>query len=178
MGEALESALRRDRTGQSLIEAALILPLLIMLAFNAINVGYFFCVCLNLTTASRMGVGYSASGTSSVLQAAVPSASTVSSLVYENLTGTLPSAVHTPIRVCTLALGLTGSGSSQIPNCASYGAHPGTFASLQPDPEAPYLLLHSVDVEYAPTPLIPGSAFNLFGSSLVFHRTTIMRAMP
>src|SRR6185369_6754975 len=97
------STLHRDRSGQCLVETALILPLTIILALNAVNLGYFFCVCLNLTTASRMGVAYSASGTSSVLELAVPSAPTVSSLVYDNLIGALPSAVNTPIRVCTLA---------------------------------------------------------------------------
>ena len=178
MRDGLGATLRRECSGQSLVETALILPLLLTLALNAVNLGYFFCVCLDLTTASRMGVGYSASGTSSVAQVAVPTAPTVSSLVYENLAGALPSAAHTPIRVCTLALGLTGSGSNQMPNCATFGALPGTFTPLQPDPEAPYLLLHRVDIEYAATPLIPGSAFNLFGSSLALHRTAVMRAMP
>jgi Flp pilus assembly protein TadG len=39
--------------GQTVIEAAVLLPLMVTLVFNAINVGYYFWASLNLTTAPR-----------------------------------------------------------------------------------------------------------------------------
>ena len=177
-GQCMRSLLLHERSGQSLLETALLLPLLLTIVANAVSIGYFFSVYLNLATAPRQGAQYSIQGTSSVLQAAVPSADSISSLVYENIAGAIPSAANTPTRVCTLALGLTGSGSSQMPNCATYGTGTGTFPDLQADPEAPYLVLHRVDVQYTVTPLIQGSVFNLLPNSLTLHRTVVMRAMP
>ena len=55
-------------SGQSLIETALILPLLLLLAFNAINFGYFFFVALNITSAPRSGVQYAILGGASPQQ--------------------------------------------------------------------------------------------------------------
>lgn len=177
-GQCMRPGLLHGRGGQSLLETALLLPLLLTILCNAVSLGYFFSVYLNLATAPRQGVEYSIQGTSSVLQAAVPSADSISSLVYENIAGAIPAAASTPTRVCTLALGLTGSGSSQVPNCETFGAGIATFSDLQPDPEAPYLVLHRVDIAYTVTPLIQGSVFNIIPNSLTLHRSVVMRAMP
>jgi len=132
---------------------------------------------LNMTTAPRQGAEYSIQGTSTVLQAAVPSADSVSSLVHDNINNAVPAAANTPTRVCSLFLGLTGSGSNQTPNCATYGTGSGTFSNLQADPEAPYLVLHRVDIQYTVAPLIQIPLFNVV-PSLTLHRMTTMRAMP
>ena len=172
----------RHRSGQSLVETALILPLLLTVVFNAVNFGYFFFVALNLATAPRQGSEYSIQGGSSLLQGGLPSAAAVSSLVYENITGAIPATAGTPTRVCTLALGLTRDGIgtvNQVPNCALYGTGSSTFSTLTPDPEAPYLVLSRVDIQYTVTPLIQGSPFNLIVQGpLTFHRMVTMRAMP
>ncbi len=39
--------------GSSLIELALVLPLLLMIVLNAVNFGHFILVALNLTSSSR-----------------------------------------------------------------------------------------------------------------------------
>ena len=60
-----DASIRRfhSRTqGQSLIETALLLPILLLLAFNAINFGYFFFVAVNLAAAPRTGVQLSIIG--------------------------------------------------------------------------------------------------------------------
>jgi Flp pilus assembly protein TadG len=176
--EPERAGLLRDQTGSSLLEMALLLPMMLLIAFNAVNIGYDFSVYLNLATAPRQGAEYSIQGTTSVLETTVPSAGSVSSLVYDNITGAVPSAANTPTRVCTMALGLTASGASQVPNCAIYGTGTATFSALQADPEAPYLVLNRVDIQYTVTPLIPGLAFNLFPSLLTLQGTTMMRAMP
>lgn len=177
-GPCPRPGLLHGRSGQSLVETALFLPLLLTIIVNAVSLGYFFTVYLNLATAPRQGVEYSVTGTSTVLQLAVPSAASISSLVYDNIGGAIPAAASTPTRVCTVALGLSGSGSSQVPNCANYGTGTGTFSDLQVDPEAPYLVLNRVDIQYTVTPLIQSSLFNLLPNPLTLHRSVVMRAMP
>src|SRR5258708_34830608 len=50
------------QSGQSLMETALILPFLMMLAFEAINFGYFFFTAVNIAASPRQGVEYSIQG--------------------------------------------------------------------------------------------------------------------
>ena len=176
----MRSNLLHNRSGQSLIETALLLPLMLMIVFNAVNIGYFFFVGLNLATASRQGAEYSIQGPAGFQQSELPGAASVSSLVYDAITGAIASATNTPTRVCSLSLGLNPIGkgtSNQVPNCASYGTG-GSFPALDPDPEAPYLVLNRVDIQYIVTPLIPGTVFNIgLPPSLTFHRMVEMRAM-
>ena len=169
-----------NRSGQSLVETAFLLPLMLSIVFNAINIGYFFFVALNLTAAPRQGVEYSIQGTASYQQTQLPSAPSVSSLVYGDIVGAIPSTANTPTRVCSLSLGLnpTGRGTaSQIPSCASFGGA-ASFSAPDPDPEAPFLVLNRVDIQYTVTPLIPGGIFNLvLPTPLIFHRIVEMRVM-
>ena len=169
--------LLREKDGQGLLEAAFLVPAVVILVVNAVSIGYMFSVCLNLTTAAKRGAEYSVLGTSTVLQNTIPATDSVSTLVYENINTAVPSAANTPTRVCSVALGLTGAGSSQAVNCTTYGTGTGTFPDPQADPEAPYLLLHRVDVQYTVLPLLANSPFN-FVPPVTFHRTVVMRAMP
>ncbi len=176
----MRSNLLHNRSGQSLIETALLLPLMLTIVCNAVNIGYFFFVKLNLTTAPRQGVEYSIQGPAGFQQFQLPSASSVSSLVYGDITGAIASTANTPTQVCSASLGLNLNGrgtSNQIPNCASYG-RAGSFAALDPDPEAPYLVLNRVTIQYTVTPLIPGTVFNVvLPPSLTFQRMVEMRVM-
>lgn len=180
-----QSTSKPREEGQSLIETALILPFLLMIAFNAINYGYFFLVALNIAAAPRSGVEYSIQGFATPGQFSLPAAgpntnaATVSFLTYEDMRGALGGSASTPIRVCTKLLGVTGSGTTLTANCASYGNTPQrAFPANNPDPEAPRFVLHRVDVEYTVTPLIPAQVFNLtLVPELSFHRQVSMRAI-
>ena len=176
----MRSNLLHNRSGQSLIETALLLPIMLTIVCNAVNIGYFFFVALNLATAPRQGVEYSIQGPASFQQAQLPGASSVSSLVYGDITGAIPSTANAPTQVCSLSLGLSLNGrgaSNQVPNCASYGSA-GSFSGPDPDPEAPYLVLNQVEIQYTVTPLIPGTVFNVvLPPSLTFNRVVEMRAM-
>lgn len=185
----------RSTSGQSLVETALLLPLLLMLLFNAVNFGYFFLIAVNLAAAPRSGVAYSTQGNASPSVSSLPAAgpssttTTVSYLTYQDLTGAIYSPSGTPVQVCSAILGLSNPGNStQTAKCASYG---GTYSFPAPasDPESPNFVLNEVDVAYTFTPLINGTMFNIFtlaaptcssssGSvSCTFHRKVVMRAM-
>ncbi|HEU4415685.1 MAG TPA: TadE family protein, partial [Candidatus Angelobacter sp.] len=73
----LRNLIRRQRhdEGQSLLETAIAMPLLLGIAFNLINLGYFWFVVLSLAAAPRQGVQYSTQGGASITTAVVPSAS-------------------------------------------------------------------------------------------------------
>jgi len=188
-------AFTRCSSGQSMVETALILPLLLMVILNAVNFGYFFLVAVNLAAAPRSGVEYSIQGFASPGALQIPAAgpssakTTVSYLVYQDMTGALRSPSSASIQVCSKTLGLNNPGTStQTAKCASFG--PATaFPAAAADPEAPSFVLHRVDVTYTFKPLIPGTPFGLAllpvsvcssgGGTITctFHRQISMRAM-
>lgn len=190
MARARNKIERIGEWGQSLIETALLLPILLLLVFNAINFGYFFFVALNLAAAPRMGVQHSIIGGATPAQLDLPpagptsNATSVSYLTYQDIRGVLPDWVNARVQICTLTLGTSGSGNSLRSNCTAFGSGTETYTP-DADPEAPLFVLHRVDVVYQVTPLIP--AFELptpagpIPLSLVpelrFHRQVSMRAM-
>jgi len=169
----------RDSRGQSLVETALMIPLLLVLILNAVNFGYFLLVTLNLTSAARNGIEYAIQGSSTVANTSLPQASgsaatTVGSLISQEL-GSLNSG-SLAVRVCSL--NLPSSGGS---NCTTSGPAP------DPDPEsANGFALNRIDVSYTFNTLIPTAPFNLvvgsfptcrINGSCNFTRHAEMRAM-
>ena len=101
-------SLTRDSRGQSLVETTLMIPLLLLLILNAVNVGYFLLVTLNLTSATRNGIEYAIQGSSTPSNTSLPTvtgspATTVSSLISAEL-GAL-NAGTLQVQICSLNLG-------------------------------------------------------------------------
>ena len=198
--------LRRCTSGQAMVEFGLMIPLLLAIALNIINFGYFFLIAVNLAAAPRSGALYSILGGSTPassqatfpgLPSAGPSttSTSVSYLTYQDLTG----AVYSPttqgsIQVCSTTAGITGTGTSEASTCAAaFGSTPSyTFPSNVADPEnngsTPLFYVNRVDVAYQFKPLIPGRPFNIVllaspicttagGVTCVFHRAAVMREM-
>ncbi len=103
---------RRSNRGQSLVETALMLPLLLLLVCNVVNLGYFFLVIVNLTGASRSSALYSIEGSyTPYAQQEAPSGTTSSSIlttpgtvaytVYQDLNGAVWNPTGATVRVCT-----------------------------------------------------------------------------
>jgi Flp pilus assembly protein TadG len=168
----------RGQDGQSLIETAIGMPLLLGLAFNIINWGYLWFMVLALSAAPRMGVEYAtqggAAGTGSV---SAPGVTAVQNLVWENLTNAVHGSTTATVgvQVCIGANGLLGTGNATHAACVSSGP---TFPAAAPDPEAPVFVLHRVDVQYTVKPIIPGPAFNvILPANLTFHRQVSMRSL-
>ena len=168
---------RRHEGGQSLLETAVAMPLLLGIAFNLINLGYFWFMVLTLAAAPRQGVQYSTQGGQATTTTSSPSTTAVSNLVYENMTNAVHGATtsNTSVRVCTSALGV--DSSTHIALCNSFGPA-ATFSAIAADPEAPVFVLNRVDVGYTVTPLIRGSAFNVvLPANMNFHRQVSMRSL-
>src|SRR3954464_8927702 len=111
---------RKDE-GQSLLETAITMPLLLGIAFNLINIGYFWFMVLALAAAPRQGVQYSTQGGQAITSSS-PNTTLVSNLVYENMTNAVHGATrsNTSVRVCSSAAGV----ASGLSLCDSFGPSP------------------------------------------------------
>jgi Flp pilus assembly protein TadG len=169
----------RGEQGQSLLETAVALPLVLGVAFNLINIGYFWFMVLALSAAPRQGVQYASQGGQASATVSPPGTAAIKDLVYGNLTNAIKGATtsNASVRVCTIAKGVTGTGATQVAQCDSFGPAFG-FSAITADPEAPVFGLNRVDVKYTVTPLIPGPAFNVvLPANMQFRRRVSMRSL-
>ena len=166
----------KGQEGQSLLETAIAMPLLLGLAFNIINWGYLWFMVLTLSAAPRMGVQYATQG-GAAGTGTPPVATAVRDLVYDNLTHAISGATtsNAAVQVCSSAIGVdSNTGKTQ---CTQFGP-PYTFPGPAADPEQPVYVLDRVDVEYNVTPIIPGKAFGIIlPANLRFHRQVSMRSL-
>jgi len=164
------------------------LPLLIMITLNVVNLGYFFLVVINLTGAARSSTLYSIegsytpyatqeapSGTSSG-STILTTPGTVSYTVYKDLMGAVGSPTAAQVQVCSqintnsaTGAGVHGAGASQLANCVICDTSSGCVASNSylgspapsADPEAPSFVANQIDVRYSFSTLFPGRIFNI-----------------
>jgi len=204
MNLSKEPRLSTCSSGQALVETAIVLPVLLSIIFNVINISYFILVALNMAATPRSAIEYSIMGFSSAgglagLPDATPATSnnTVARLIYADMAGALGSYTQAKVQVCSAAVlvsgsGVNGSGTSQKSNCVTCTSQsacgsPTTTGNPLPlsDPEAPYFVLNRVDITYTFKPLVSGAIFNLAalptsictGGTCTFHRQVSMRAM-
>lgn len=168
-----------ESAGNSLIETALLLPIMLAIVFNAVNFGYFWFVGLTIAAAPRAGVEFSSQGGAALTSNSIPTTSAVETLVFDNLSNSLQATTsNAAIRVCSSTSSAGVDSTSRIAGCDSFGmAH--SFNANVADPEAPSIfVLNRVDVAYTVTPIISGSAFNVvLPSNLTFHRQVSMRSL-
>ena len=170
---------RRNDEGQSLLETALTVPLLLALAFNLINFAYFWFMILTLAAAPRVGVQYSVQGGTVSSTSSTPSTASVSTAVTDNITNAVTGATtsNISVRVCSSTSSTGVNSTTGIAGCDPFGPT-FSFPAVGADPEEPAFVLNRVDVGYTVTPIIPGPAFGLFlPSSLVFQRHASMRSL-
>lgn len=169
-------------SGQSLLEVALFLPLIFLCAAYAVDFGYFFIVCANLTSSARNAAEYSIQGYQSPGQATLPAAgptttnTSVASLVLGDLGGLSQASTLASIQVCSKSVGTSGNATK----CSSYGpaVSTSTTTAAQTDPEAPTFLLNRVDVTYTVQPPVPLTFFSVsLLPTLSFQRHVSMRVM-
>jgi hypothetical protein len=197
MRHASFRSLRYRTQGQSMIETALLLPIMLLIAFNAINFGYFFFVAVNLAAAPRSGVQYSILGPSTPMQLAYADAgpasaiTSVAHLSYQDITGVLIGASTARVRVCSIRLGDTNGEThccettSSTGPCAPIGSRAPADPEVLPGTGFRPFRLNRVEVFYQVTPIIP--AFELptpagpISLTLIpnptFRRQVSMRAM-
>jgi Flp pilus assembly protein TadG len=172
--------LRRGEDGSSLVEAAVIAPLMVLLVCYAINFGYYFIAAINLTAAARTSVEYSIQGFSSPSSGTLPAAGTttttgsVAALALGDLGNLLKSSTTTSIEVCSQSANTSGTTAVV---CKSYGASTLSYTA-DTDPESSMFQCNRVDIVYTINPPIPLTIFHIaWTPPATFHRSAEMRAI-
>ena len=172
-------ALFHELAAQSLLETALILPFFAILAYFAVDYGYYFTVAAALSSSARNAAEYSIQGFASPGQSAAPVAgpittsTSVAALAQGDLSGFVNASTQTTVQVCSNSVNTSSSGAT----CKTWGA---TTTSWTPhtDPESTRFTLYRVDVLYTISPPIPGTFLGLtLVPKLSFHRMAEMRAI-
>jgi TadE-like protein len=172
--------------GSSLIETALVMPILVSMLCFAIDIGYFFIVAANLVSSSRNAVLYSGQGFVSPAQQQLPSAGTggsladtagVAGLAGGDLSGLASMSTKTSVQVCSKKIGVTQTSNGYVTNCTTFPSGALTFTPDQ-DPESSNgMLTQRVDVVYTVVPPIPVSFFTFTMPPLTVHWQAEMRAV-
>jgi len=139
---------RNNRGGQSLVECALVLPLLILLIVNVVNFGAFFYAGISVANAARTGAQYFTTGGVTVSGITPPAVAAVQNLVTAEL-GSLPN--KTSIQVCL-------SRSNVVAVSCNQGAIPAGAPPAADTPEgspAVTYVIGAVDVAYTYQPVVP-----------------------
>jgi Flp pilus assembly protein TadG len=173
------SRLVRSTSGQSLVELAIAIPIMVLLLAYAVDYGYFFIAEAAITSATRNAVEYAGAGYQSPGQATLPAAgpdttaNTVSSEAIAGLATFNTSSTTTSVQVCSKSNGI----SNNVAKCTNYGPT-ATAYTPSTDPEAPHFVLQRVDITYTVQPPIPLAFFKLsLLPNLTFHRQVSMRAL-
>ena len=175
----------RGARGQSLVETAIILPLLLLLVLNVVNLGYFFLLVTNLTGTSRTAALYSIEGSATPAQSPLPASGpgvatcggtpnlNVAYVAQQDMCGAIwnptssDATAVTSITICSAANGIAASGtgtSNQVAickTCSGSGTCTTATPTQTPDPEAPNFVSNQITIQYQFHTLIPGTIFNL-----------------
>jgi Flp pilus assembly protein TadG len=148
--------------GQALVEFALIIPLVLVLAVNAVNFGGFLFAWITVAGAARSGAQYM------IMSSASPGAPTAA-------TGALVTTL-----VTNDVFSLLNKASLVVATCTNSTASAACGTSA--DPEAPSFTLATVDVTYTYKPLIPLFSFTEMKISATLpagtvHRKAVMRML-
>jgi Flp pilus assembly protein TadG len=151
------------RGGQALIEFALILPLVFLLAINAVNFGGFIFAWITVADAARAGAQYMVMSSASPGSPSPATLAQVTALVTSDVTSLLNRS-SVVVAVCT-------NQTQAATGCTSLI-----------DPEAPAYTLATVDVTYTYKPYIPLFSFPQLGIAATLppgpiHRKAVMRML-
>ncbi len=158
-----ETASVQKRAGQALIEFALIMPLVLLLAVNAVNFGGFIFAWITVAGAARDGAEYMMMSSASSGSPTPATTGQVRALVANDV-ASLMNEASIVTATCTNA-------TTAANGCTSLF-----------DPEAPAYTLATVDVTYTYNPFIPLFSFPRLGISATLptssiHRKTVVRML-
>jgi Flp pilus assembly protein TadG len=147
--------------GQSLVEFALVLPLLFLIVVNVVNFGAFLFAWITIANAARTGSQYMAMGGATILAPNHPTAAQVTAVVTDDVSSLLNRS-SVQVKVCTNnngTIACTGNGGWAPPA----------------DPEPAFYVSGSVDVTYTYKPPIPLWSFPNLGIYATLPPATIHR---
>ncbi len=147
---------KSGKRGQGLIEFALIIPLVLLLAVNAVNFGGFLFAWITVANAARDGAQYMAMSSASPGQPSPATQAQITALVTADVTS------------------LMNRSSIQVAVCSNPATAQAPTVCALSDPETGYTL-GAVDVTYTYQPFIPLFSFPKLGISATLPSSTIHR---
>jgi Flp pilus assembly protein TadG len=177
-------------SGQSLLEFAIMLPLMFLLVVNVVNFGGLLYACITVSNSARAGAAYMTLGPASAQGPVLPSTTLVTAVVNADLSS-LPYAGDpaTKVTICS-----NNGGKAQSPESCTPPVNPATGA-MYADPESSTSVLGTVQVKYTYCPFIPFWEFpslhihstlpscsfstggNISGGGTLVSRVAVMRIM-
>jgi hypothetical protein len=157
------SKVTSHREGQALVEFSLMIPLVFLLAVNAVNFGGYLFAWVTVANAARAGAQYMTMSTDSPGQPTPATLAQVTALVTTDVASLLNRA-SVVVAICT-------NKTTAANGCTTLF-----------DPEAPNYTLATVDVTYTYDPFIPLFSFPKLGISATLptsaiHRKAVMRML-
>ena len=169
--KTVESFLKRVKSevAQALIEYLLLLPIVLLLVVNIVNMGGFFFAWITVANTSRAAANYAAMAGASAGAVQVASVSKILAMVTAE-DSSLPNNPSVVVDICRNFNGVVKTLS-------------GTCAAIPADSEPASYVLTSIDVYYTYNPFVP-AGFQ-FGNLNVYvtippskiHRRTVMRTL-
>ena len=159
----------RGNSGQSLVEYLLLLPLLLLLVVNVVNVGGFFFAWITVANAARAGADYQILGGASVGSLTPATGAQIAAVIAQDAKW-LPNTASLLVSICQ-------NNNTKITTLA------GTCSSVPSDPEPANYVITTTDVTYTYQPFIKaGFQFpnlNVYVTipPTVVHRRAVMRSI-
>jgi len=144
------------RKGQALVEFTLMIPLVFLLAVNAVNVGGFLFAWITVANAARAGAEYMSMSSASL---GAPTRATLA-----QITTLVTNDVSSLLNQSSLVVAICTNNTTAANGCTTLI-----------DPEAPAYTLATVDVTYTYKPFIPLFSFPQLGISATLPSSTIHR---
>ena len=144
------------RKGQALVEFALLVPLVFLLAVNAVNFGGYLFAWITVADAARAGADYMGMSGASPGAPTPATLAQITTLVTNDVTS-LMNRASIVVAICTNATTAANGCTTLV------------------DPEAPAYTLATVDVTYTYKPYIPLFSFPKLGISATLPASTIHR---
>ena len=158
----MESFLQRVQkdSGQAMIEYLLLVPIVMLLVVNTVNVGSFMFAWITVANASRAAANYAALGGASAGGLQSPSTTLITGVV----TTELSSLPNNPSQVVDICQNFNGTITTVS----------GTCTSIPADSEPSSYVLTSIDIYYTYKPFIPaGFKFAKLNVYVTIPPTTI-----
>lgn len=159
------SARKRSKSGQALLEFALILPLLFLLIINVVNFGGMLFAWISVSNGARVGVQYYITSGATVGAPTAPSILAVKTLVQNDL-HPLPNSGTSGLKVCVYP------NTSGAWDCTTGATTPSVPAADTAENGITYPVA-AVDVKYTFQPYISLWDFSRLGVHLTLPPTTI-----
>jgi Flp pilus assembly protein TadG len=144
------------RKGQALVEFALLVPLVFLLAVNAVNFGGYLFAWITIANAARAGAEYMSMSSNSPGAPAPATLAQITTLVTNDISSLKNRS--------SLAVAICSNSTTAANGCTTFF-----------DPEAPAFTLATVDVTYTYQPFIPLFSFPKLGISATLPATRIHR---